>query len=48
LNDKKCHRRFGIRIEARKDVELSRYFTNRFIWVNMSEVCVWFEFRRRK
>jgi hypothetical protein len=21
---------------------------NRFIWVNMSEVCAWFDFRRRK
>jgi hypothetical protein len=29
-------------------MELSRYFTNRFIWVNMSEVCAWFEFRQRK
>jgi hypothetical protein len=25
---------------------LSRYFTNRFIWVNMSEVCAWFDIRR--
>jgi hypothetical protein len=38
----------GIRIEARNDMGLSRDFTNRFIWVNISEVSAWFEFRRKK
>jgi len=36
-----------MQIEAQNDMGLSRYFTNRFIKVNMSEVGAWFEFRRR-
>jgi hypothetical protein len=29
-------------------MELSWYFTSKYIWVDMSEVCAWFEFWRRK
>ena len=48
LNDELCHREFEIRNEAQNDWELSRYFTNRYICVNMSEVGAWFEVWERK
>jgi hypothetical protein len=33
LNGEFCHREFEIRNEAWNDLELSRYFTDRYIWV---------------